>query len=94
MVCNGQDAVEALGERELNDKVHSDGFEGKGGTVSGNGTVRDTGAGGIGFSGLAGGAALDEGGDKGFHVGPPVILGDKKAGFEDTGVACGKGIVV
>ena len=56
--------------------------------------MRDTGARGIGFGGLAGGATSDEGGDKGFHVGPPVILGDKKAGFEDAGVTCGRGIVV
>ena len=94
MVRNGEDAIKAVGEREFNDKIHGDRFEGKGSAVGSDGEVRDTGARGIGFGGLTGGATPDEGGDKGFHVGPPVILGDEKAGFEDAGVTCGRGIVV
>ena len=94
MVRNGEDAVKTIGERKLNDEIHGDSFEWKGSAVSGNGAVQDTGARGIGFGGLTGGATSDEGGDKGLHVGPPVIFGDKKAGFEDARVTCGGGIVV
>ena len=94
VVRDGEDAVKAVGEGELNDKVHSDGFEWEGGAVSGDGAVRDTGARGVSFGGLTGGASSDEGGDKVFHVGPPVVFGDKKAGFKDTRVTCGGGIVV
>ena len=94
MVGNGEDAVKPVGEREFNDKIHSDRFKWKGGAVGGDGAVRDTGARGIGFGGLTGGATPDEGGDKGFHVGPPVVFGYKKAGFEDARVACSGGIVV
>ena len=94
MVCNGEDAIEAVREQEFNDKIHSDGFEWKGSMVGGDRAVWNTGARGIGFRGLTGGATPDEGGDKGFHVGPPVILGDKKASFEDARVTCSGGIVV
>ena len=94
MVHNGEDAIKSIGEREFNDEIHSDRFKWKGGAVGGDGAVRDTGARGISFSGLTGGATPDEGGDKGFHVGPPVILGNEEAGFEDAGVTCGVGIVV
>ena len=94
VVCDSEDAVKAVGERELNNKVHGDGFEGEGGVVSGNRTVRDAGARGIDLGGLTGGATTDEGGDEGFHVGPPVIFGEEKAGFEDARVACSRGIVV
>ena len=94
VVRNGEDAIESVGERELDDKIHGDRFKGKGGVVGGDGAVRDTGARGIGFGGLTGGTTPDEGGDKSFHMGPPVILGDEKAGFEDTGVACSGGVVV
>ena len=94
MVCNGEDAVKAIGKRELDDEIHGYGVEWKGGAISGNGAVRDTGARGIDFGGLTGSATPDEGGDKGFHVGPPVIFGEEKAGFEDARVTCSGGIVV
>ena len=94
VIRDGKDAVEAVGEWEFNDEVHGNGFEGEGGAVSCDGAVRDTGARGIDFCGLTNGATTDEGGDEGFHVGPPVVLGDEEAGFEDAGVARGGGIVV
>ena len=56
--------------------------------------MRDVGARGVGFGGLTSGATADERGDESLHVGPPVIFGDKEAGFEDTGVTCSGGIVV
>ena len=94
MVCNGEDAIKAGGERELNDEIHSDGFEGEGSAVGCDGAVGNTGARGNGFGGLTGGATSDEGGDKGLHVGPPIILGNEKAGFEDARVTCGGGVMV
>ena len=94
MVCNGEDAVESVGERELDNEIHSNGFEGEGGAVGRDGAVGNTGSRGDGLGGLTGGATLDEGGDKGFHMGPPIILGDKKAGFEDAGVTCSGGVMV
>ena len=94
VVRYGEDAVKAIVERKLNDKIHSDGLKWEGSVVGSNGAVRDAGARGIGFGGLTGGAAPNEGGDEGFHVGPPVILGNEKAGFEDARVTCGRGIVV
>ena len=94
MVGDGEDAVKSGGERELNDKIHGNSFEGEGGAVGRDRTVRDAGARGNGFGGLAGGTSSDEGGDEGFHMGPPIVLGDEKAGFEDTRVSCGGGIMV
>ena len=94
VVCDGEDAVKSIGEREFNDEVHGDGLKGEGGVVSRNGAVRDTGARGVNFGGLAGGATPDEGGNKGLHVGPPVILGNEETGFEDAGVAGSGGIMV
>ena len=94
MVGNGEDTVKAVGEWEFNDEIHGDGGEGEGGAVGRYGAVGNTGAGGNGFCGLTGGATSDEGGDKGFHVGPPIILGDEKAGFKDAGVTCGGGVMV
>jgi hypothetical protein len=94
MVSNGEDAVEAIREGEFNDKVHGDGLKGKGGAVGRDGAVGDTGTRGNGFSGLTGGATADERGDEGFQVGPPVILSNEEAGFENAGVACGGGIMV
>ena len=94
VVCNGEDAIKPVGEQEFDDEIHGDCFKGKGSAIGGDGAVRDTGARGIGFGGLTGGATPDEGSDKSFHMGPPVILGDEKAGFEDTGVACSGGVVV
>ena len=94
VVRDGEDAIKTIGEWELNDEVHGNGFEGEGSSVGRDGAVRDAGARGIDFGGLAGGATTDEGGDKGFHVGPPVIFSDEEAGFEDAGVACSGGIVV
>ena len=94
MIGNGEDAVKSVREWEFNDKVHSDGLEGEGGAVGRDGAVRDTGARGNGLGGLTGGATTDKGGDKGFHMGPPIVLGDEKASFEDAGVTCGEGIVV
>ena len=94
VICNGEDAVKAIGEWELNDKVHGNGFKGESGAVGRDGAVRDTGARGIDFGGLTGGATTDEGGDEGLHVRPPVIFGDEEAGFEDAGVTGSGGIVV
>jgi hypothetical protein len=94
MVGDGEDAVKTVGERELNDEIHGDGFKGEGGAVSRDGAVGNTGARGNGFGGLTGGATSDERGDKGFHMRPPVILGDEEAGFEDAGVTCGGGVMV
>ena len=94
VVCHSEDAVKAVGEWEFNNEVHGNGCEWEGGAVSGNGTVWDVGARGIDLDGLTGGATTDEGGDEGFHVGPPVILGEEKASFEDARVAHSGGIVV
>ena len=94
VVCDGEDAVESIGKWEFNDEVHSDGLKGEGGTISCNEAMRNTRARGVNFGGLAGGATPDEGGDKGFHMGPPVILGNEEAGFEDTGVTCSGGVMV
>ena len=94
VVCDGEDAVKSVGKREFNDEVHGDGLKGEGGAVGCDGAVRDTGVRGIDFGGLTGGATADEGGDKGLHVGPPVILGDEETGFEDAGVAGGVGIML
>ena len=94
VICDGEDAVKAIGERKLDDKVHSDGLEGESGAVGRDGAVRDTGARGVDFGGLAGGATADKGGDKGFHVRPPIVFGDEEAGFEDAWVTGGGGIVV
>ena len=94
VVRDGKDAIKAIGEWEFNDEVHGDGFKGEGGAVGRDGAVRHTGARGIGLGGLTGGATADEGGDEGLHVGPPVVLDDEETGFEDTGVACGGGIMV
>ena len=94
VIRDGEDAVEAIGERKLNNEIHSDGLEGEGGVVGCDGAVGDTGARGVDLGGLTGGAASDVGGDKGLHVGPPVILGDEETGFEDAWVAGGGGIVV
>ena len=94
VVCDGEDAVKSIGEWEFNDEVHGNGLKGEGGAIGCDGAVRDTGARGIDFGGLTGGATSDEGGDKGLHVGPPVILGDEETGFEDAGVTCGVGIMV
>ena len=94
MVRHGEDAVKAIREREFNDKIHGDGFKGEGGAVGRDRAVGNAGARGNGFGGLTGGATADEGGDKGFHMGPPIILGDKKAGFEYAWVTCGGGVMV
>ena len=94
VVCDGEDAVKSIGEWEFNDEVHGNGLKGEGGTIGRDGAVRDAGSRGIDFGGLTGGATSDEGGDKGLHVGPPVILGDEETGFEDAGVTCGVGIMV
>ena len=76
MVHDSEDAVKAVGKWELNNEVHGNGFEWEGGTVSGDGAVRDAGARGIDLGGLTGGATTDEGGDEVLHVGPPVIFGE------------------
>ena len=94
VICDGEDAVEAVGEGEFNNEIHGDGFEGKGGAVGRDGAVGNAGSRGIGFGGLTGGASADKRGDKGFHMGPPVVLSDEETGLEDAGVACGGGIVV
>jgi hypothetical protein len=94
VIRDSEDAVEAVGEWKLNDEVHGNSFKGEGGAVGRDGAVRDAGARSIDFGGLASGAATDEGGDEGLHVGPPVIFGNKEAGFEDAGVAHGRGIMV
>ena len=94
MVGNSEDAVEAVGEWELNNEIHGDGFKGEGGAVGRDGAVGNTGARGNGFGGLTGGATLDKRGNKGLHMGPPIVLGDEKAGFEDAGVTWGGGVMV
>ena len=94
VIGDGEDAVKAIGEREFNDEVHGNGFKGEGGAVGCDGAVRDTGARGINFGGLTGGATTDERGDKGLHMGPPVVFSDEEAGFENAGVTRGGGIVV
>ena len=94
VIGNGKDAVEAGGEGELNDEVHGHGFKGEGGAVGCNGAVGNTGSRGNGFGGLTNGTTADERGDKGLHMGPPVIFSNKEAGFEDAGVACSGGIMV
>ena len=94
MVGNGEDAVEAVREWELDNEIHGNSFKGEGGAISRDGAMGNAGTRSNGFGGLTGSAAMDEGGDKGFHVGPPVIFGNKEAGFEDAGVACGGGIMV
>ena len=94
MVGNGEDAVEAVGERELDNEIHGDGLKGEGGAISRDGAMGNTRSRGNGFGGLTGGATADKGGDKRFHMGPPIIFGDEKAGFEDAGVTCGGGVMV
>ena len=94
VIRDGEDAIEAIGERKLDDEIHSDGLKGEGSAVGGDGAVRDAGARRINFGGLAGGATSDKGGDKGLHVGPPVVFGDEETGFEDAWVPGGGGIVV
>ena len=94
MIGNGKDAVEAGGGGEFDDEVHGYGFKREGGAVGCDGAVGNTGSRGNSFGGLTGGAAADKGGDKGLHMGPPVVFSDEEAGFEDTGVACSGGIMV
>ena len=94
MVGNGEDAVKAVGEGELNNEIHGDGFKGEGSAVGRDGAMGNTGSRGNGLGGLTGGATVDEGGDKGFHMGPPIVVGDEKASFEDAGVTCSGGVMV
>ena len=94
MIGNGKDAVESGGEGELDDEVHGHSFKGEGGAVGCDGAVGNTGSRGNGFGGLTGGTTSDKRGDKGFHMGPPVIFSNEEAGFEDVGVSCGGGIMV
>ena len=94
MVGNGEDTIKAIGEWELNNEIHGDGFKGEGGAVGCDGAVGNTGARGNGFGGLTGGTTSDERGDKGFHMGPPIIFGEEKASFEDARVTCGGGVMV
>ena len=94
VVRNSENAVKAIRKQEFNDEVHGNGLEGEGSAVSGNGTVWNVRARGIDFGGLTGSATADEGGDKGLHVGPPVIFGEEEASFEDARVACSGGIMV
>ena len=94
MVGYGEDAVKAVREWEFNNEIHGDGFEWEGGAVGRDGAVGNTGARGNGFGGLTGGATVDKRGDKGLHMGPPIVLGYEKASFEDAGVTCGGGIMV
>ena len=94
VIRDSEDTVEAIGEWEFDDEIHGDGFEGEGGAIGDDGAVRDAGARGIDFGGLAGGAPSNERGDKGLHVRPPIVLGDEETGFEDPWVTGGGGIVV
>jgi hypothetical protein len=94
VVCDGENAVEAVRKWELNDEIHSNGLKREGSVVGCDRAVRNAGARGIDFGGLTGGASADKGGDEVLHVGPPVILGDEEAGFEGAGVTCGGGIMV
>ena len=49
--------------------------------VGSDGAMGDMGARCVYLGGLAGGASLDKGGDKVFHVRPPVVLCEEKASF-------------
>ena len=60
VVRDGEDAIKAIGERELDNKIHGDGFKGEGGTVGRDGTVRNAGARSSDLGGLTGGATTDE----------------------------------
>ena len=46
------------------------------------------------LGGLIGGTVVDKGGDIVLHVGPPVVFRKKKAGFKNTGVTGGGGVMV
>ena len=91
MVCDGEDAVKTVGGQEFDNKVHGDSFKREGGTISGNRVVRYAGASCEGLGGLAGGAALDKGGDEVLHVGSSVVFGEEKTSFQDARVThCGR----
>ena len=81
MVHDGEDAIEAVREQEFDDEVHSDSLKGEGGMVGSDGAVGDVGARRVDLGGLAGGASTDKGGDKVFHVRPPVVLCKEKTSF-------------
>ena len=94
VVSNGEDTIESCRRQEFDDEVHGNVFEAKGGVVSGDGVMRHAGSGHDGPGGLAGGASADKGGDKVFHVGPPVVFCKKEISFKDTGVAGSRGVMV
>ena len=64
VIRDGEDAVEAIGERKLDDEIHGDGLKGEGGAVGRDGAMGDAGARSIDFGGLAGSATPDKRGDR------------------------------
>ena len=94
MVRDSEDAVKAVGKREFDSEVHSDVFKGKGSVISGDRAVWCVEVSCNGFGGLAGGATTDERGDEVLHVGPPVVFGEEKAGFQDTRMTHCGGVMI
>ena len=94
MICDSEDTIEAIGGQEFDDEVHSNGFKWKSGAVSSDGVMGDVGMGCKNLGGLTGGAAADKGGDIVLHVGPPVVFHKEKAGFKNTRVTGGGGVMV
>ena len=88
MVCDDEDAVKTVRGWEFDNEVHGDGFKREGGMISGDRVVRYMGVSCEGLGGLAGGTALDKGGDEVLHVGPPVVFGEEKTSFQDARVTC------
>ena len=87
MVGNHEDAVKTGGGWEFDDKVHGNGFEREGGVCNRDRAMGNTGPGSEQLSGLAGGAAMDEGRDEVLYMGPPVVSCKEVASFEDARVA-------
>ena len=94
VICDSEDAIEAIRGREFDDEVHSDSFKWKSGAVGSDGVMGDVGTGCKNLGGLTGGTATDKGGDIVLHVGPPVVSRKEKAGFKNTGVTGGGGVMV
>ena len=94
MVSDREDAVKTGGGREFDDKVHGDSFEREGSVCNRDRAMGNVGPGSEWLTGLAGGAAMDEGGDEVLHVGPPVVSCKEVASFKDARVAGSWQVVV
>ena len=94
MVYDSKDTVKAVGKWKFDSEVHGNGFKGKGGVVGGDRVVGGVGVSCDSFDGLAGGTSSDKSGDKGLHMGPPVVFSEEKTSFQDTRVACCGGIMI